>query len=195
MRFDVSLDRIIGSKARLKLLKYLFGPQAAMSENELAKIVGVSPMTINRLMKELFSLNLVHKQRVGNSSVWSVNKESYAYTVFFGIIKDTLRLPSPLGHLKKTIANGIPAGLVKKAVLFGSTAKAAARVNSDIDLFVLVKSEKEACKLSPYLEKLSSACFSLYGNSFAPYVLTEAQLEKKKNLSIFKEIEKGTRII
>lgn len=195
MQFELSLDKLIGSKAKVKILKYLFGHQASMSENELAKIVKVSAMTINRLMKELRELNLVSMERVGNANVWSVNKESYAYTILSKIISEISAVPTPLEHLKETLTGNIPKELVKKVILYGSVAQGKSRVNSDIDLFILVKSQKEAEELTPHIDKLSSLCLSLYGNRLAPYTLIETQLQEKKKLPLLKEIEKGIQII
>lgn len=195
MQFELSLDKIIGSKAKIKILKYLFGHQASMSENELAKVVKVSVMTINRLMKELHEMNLVSMERVGNANVWSVNKESYAYAALSKAINEIAVIPAPLEHLKNTLTDNIPKGLVKKVTLYGSVAQGKSKPNSDIDLFILVRSPKETEELSATIDKLSNLCFSLYGNRLAPYILTDAQLEEKKTLPILKEIEKGIRII
>lgn len=195
MQFELSLDKIIGSKAKIKILKYLFGHVASMSENELAKVIKISSMTINRLMKEMCDLNLVSMERVGNANVWSVNKESYTYIALSKIMGEISGVPAPLEHLKETLSANIPKELVKKIILYGSLAQGKSKVNSDIDLFILVKSQKEAEDLTPYIDKLSSLCLSLYGNRLAPYILTELQLQEKKKLPILKEIEKGIQII
>jgi len=195
MQFEVSLDKIIGSKAKIKILKYLFGHTASMSENELAKIIKISPMTINRLMKELRELNLVSMERVGNANVWFINKESYAYAILSKIMNEMSVAPTPLEHLKETLSGNIPKELVKKAILYGSLAEGKSMVNSDIDLFILVKSQKESKRLTPYIDKLASLCLSFYGNRLAPYILTEAQLQEKRKLALLKEIEKGIQVI
>jgi len=195
MQFELSLDKIIGSKAKIKILKYLFGHLASMSENELAKVIKVSVMTINRLMKELRELNLVNMERIGNANVWSVNKESYTYVALSKVIGEISSVPTPLEHLKATLSRNIPKKLVKRAVIYGSLAQGKSKANSDIDLFILARSQKEAEELIPYIDKLSSLCLSLYGNRLAPYILTEAQLQKRKKLPILKEIEKGIRIL
>jgi len=195
MQFDVSLETIMGSKAKLKILKYLFGHQAAMSENELAKVIKVSAMTINRLMKELRQLNLVSMERVGNANVWVVNKESYAYTALSKIMGEVSNVPTPSEHLRETLSSHIPKELVEKVILYGSVAQGKSKVNSDIDLYILVKSKKETQDLTPYIDKLSSLCLCLYGNRLAQYILTESQLQQKKKLPILKEIGRGIQII
>lgn len=195
MQFELPLDKIIGSKAKIKILKYLFGHLASMSENELAKVIKISPMTINRLMKELRELNLASMERVGNANVWSVNKGSYAYGALSKIMGEISGVSTPLEHLKVTLSGNIPKKLVRKVILYGSVAQGKSKINSDIDLYILVRSQKEAQDLTPSIDKLSSLCLSLYGNRLAPYILTESQLQEKKKLSILKEIERGVQII
>ncbi|MDI6892420.1 MAG: nucleotidyltransferase domain-containing protein [Actinomycetota bacterium] len=194
MRFHISLDKALNSRAKMKILKYLFGQEASMSEGELARIVRVSHMTINRLMKELQALNLVTMERIGNANVWTANKESYAYQVLSEIVKKIAEISPPLEHLKKTILKNTPKTLVREVILFGSIASGEEEISSDIDLFILVKSKQDKTKLEPFIDKLSNQCLMLYGNRLAPYTLTELELEKKKNLPLISEVRKGVQI-
>jgi len=165
-----------------------------MSEGEIAGIVKVSHMTINRLMKELRTLNLVTMKRIGNANVWALNKESYAYQVLSEIVKKIAKMPSPLEHLKKTLSKNIPKKLVKEVVLFGSIASGAKELESDIDLFIQVQSQQDKAKLQPYIDKLTNQCLMLYGNRLAPYILTELELKDKENSPLICGIRKGINI-
>jgi predicted nucleotidyltransferase len=82
-----------------------------------------------------------------------------------------------------------------KAVLFGSVAEGRERYLSDIDLFVLVKEDSDKFGVEKKLEEMSGKYEKLYGNTLNPYVLTEKEREKRKNLPLMKNIEKGERLI
>ena len=194
MEFHISLDSVLNSKGKMKILKYLFGQEASMSEGELAGIVKLSHMTINRLMKELRALNLVSMERIGNANVWAANNESYAYQVLSEIVKKIADIPSPLEHLERTLLKNIPKKLIKEVVLFGSIASGDEESESDIDLFVQVHSKQDKAMLQPYVDNLADQCLSLYGNRLAPYVLTELELEKKENLPLISGIRKGIKL-
>lgn len=194
MRFNISLEDVVSSRSKLKILKHLFGQEAPMSESELANIVGVSHMTANRIMKELSALNLVSARRVGNAHVWIANRNSFAYRALSRAVKAFSEILYPLESLKETIKRQMPSSLAGRVVLFGSIAAGSEEETSDIDLFVLVKSDEARRNLQHYLDTLSSECLSLYGNRLAPYVLTESELEQKKNLPLLKEIERGIEI-
>ena len=165
-----------------------------MSEREIASILNVSHMSINRTMRELAEMNLVNFVTVGKAHLWRVNRKSYVYRVLSEFIREISSMPEPLEDLKKTILRNLPGHLIKKVILFGSITKGFERPNSDIDIFILLKYEQHKEKLELLLEKLSNICFDNYGNSLSPYLLTENELKRKKNLEIISEIDKGIQI-
>jgi predicted nucleotidyltransferase len=165
-----------------------------MSEREIASILKVSHMSINRTMRELADLNFVNFITVGKAHLWKVNQKSYAYKTLSELIKGVSDIKEPIEGLKKTILKELPKSLVKRIMLFGSIAKGMEEVNSDIDIFILVKDKQSKGKIESSVEKLSNICFDIYGNRLAPYVLTEQEIKQKKNLKIISEIDKGIQI-
>lgn len=194
MKFNLSLEEVIGSTAKMRLLKHLLASAAPMSEGEWARILKVSNMTINRLMKEFRALNLVYSERVGNVSVWRVNKRGYLYQALLPIAKEMARFLAPRRHLINILQKGLPKTLIKKSVLFGSVARGEEQVNSDIDLFIQVADEAARTKLKSHLERLGDACLYLYGNRLAPYVLTQKEMTSKTRKSLLSQIEEGLQI-
>jgi len=49
-------------------------------------------------------------------------------------------------------------------------------------------------RLSSFENKLTNLCLDKYGNLLAPYILTEYEMEQKKQLKLISEIEKGLQI-
>ena len=179
----------------MKALKFLLNHKAAMSEREIASVLDVSHMSINRIMKELSNINFVNYLTVGKAHLWKVNRKSYSFSVLSKLLTDISQIDSPLNDLKKTIRENLPGSLVKKVVLFGSLANGSERENSDIDVFILVKNREMKSRIEPYIENLSNKCVDLYGNRFAPYILTGYEEKQKKDLDIIAEINKGIQII
>lgn len=194
MKFSDSLLDVLNSKTKVKIVKFLLTHEASMSEREIASIIKVSHMSINRTMRELADTNFVDFITVGKAHLWKVNHKSYAYKVLSELIKRTSSIKDPLDDLKKVLLNDLPKTLVKKVIVFGSVAKTLEKAHSDIDVFILVRDKNSKEKLEPYIEKLSNICFEKYGNRLAPYVLTELEIKKKKNLKIISEIDKGIQI-
>jgi predicted nucleotidyltransferase len=53
MKFNFSLPDIILSTAKMKIVSFLLNHEAAMSEREIASVLNVSHMSINRFLKEM----------------------------------------------------------------------------------------------------------------------------------------------
>jgi len=194
MRFHASLLDVLKSKTKLKITQFLLSHQAEMSEREIASILGVSHMSVNRTMRELADLNFVSFVAVGKAHLWRTNRKSYAYQFFSRLIGGLSDAKDPLESLRKTILSNLPKRLVKKVVLFGSVAEGTEEVNSDIDLFILVKDKQSKQELESSIDKLSSLCFEKYGNRLAPYVLTEREVNRKKHLGIIAAVQKAVQI-
>ncbi len=195
MKFHISLLDILNSKTKVKIIKFLLTHEASMSEREIASILKVSHMSINRTMRELAEFNLVNFVTVGKVHLWRVNRRSYAFRVLSELIKGVSGIKEPVEDFKDTLLRNLPRTLIKRVVLFGSIAKGSERTNSDIDIFVLVKDKQSKEKLEPKIENLSNACFEAYGNRLAPYIITEQEMKQKKNLKIISEINRGIEIL
>jgi len=191
MKFHESLLDNLNSKAKARIVKFLLTHEAAMSEREIASILKVSHMSVNRTMRELAGVNFGNFVTIGKSHLWKVNRQSYAFKVLSTMIKD---VKNPLESLKNTLLKYLPKNLIKRAVLFGSISKGSEKADSDIDLFILIKNAQNRNALEPSIEKLSNICFELYGNRLAPYILTEQELKQKKNLKIIPEINNGIQV-
>ena len=194
MKFHISLLDVLTSKGKIKIIKFLLNHEASMSEREIASVLNVSHMSVNRTMRELGELNFVNFVTIGKAHLWRVNRESYAFRALSELFKGVSGIKEPLEDLKKILLNNLPKTLIKKVVLFGSIAKASERSNSDIDVFILVKDKPSKKKLESQIDKLSNICLEAYGNRLAPYILIEQEMEQKKNLKIFSEINKGIQI-
>jgi len=194
MEFNASLINILNSKTKLKIVKFLLTHEASMSEREIASVLKVSHMSINRTMQELSEVNFVNFITIGKAHLWKVNRKSYAFKMLSEFIEGVSRIKDPLDDLKNIILKSTPKALVKKVVLFGSVAKGAGKLDSDIDVFFLVKDNKDKEKLGFALEKLSNACLETYGNRLSPYILTEQETKKKARQKFLSEINKGIKI-
>lgn len=194
MRFHVSLFTIINSEAKVKLVRFLLKHDAAMSEREIASIIGISHMSVNRLLQEFAEMNLVQYSTVGKAHVWKANKKSYVYQNLKKVIRNIEKIPSPILELKELILKRCPKTVVEKIVLFGSVAKQKEQFNSDIDLFILVKKEQDKDKLEMEIEKLSLECLDVFGNRLSPYIISKAELQQKNNLKVIEGVNQGIQI-
>jgi len=194
MKFHMPLLDVLNSKTKVKIIRFLLTHEASMSEREIASILKISHMSINRAMRELTNVNFVDFVTVGKAHLWKVNRKSYAFKMLSVLIEGVSSNKKPIEDLKSLLIKNIPKVLVKRVVLYGSVAKAVEKVDSDIDIFILVKNVRDKEKIEHSIEKLSNLCFEIYGNRLAPYILTEKELHFKRALKIISEIDKGIQI-
>src|SRR3989338_3739699 len=100
MIFRDFLEKSIGSYAKVKIIKYILADGGISSENEIARLLDLSPMTVNRVMKVFMELNLVTQSRAGGANIWKLNKESWSYSILKPI-KDIRA--NPLEELKSML--------------------------------------------------------------------------------------------
>ena len=194
MKFNVTLFDLINSPTKLNIVRFLINHTASMSEREIASILNVSHMSVNRIMKELAEANFVNNTVVGRTHIWKVNRKSYVYGTLSKIIKTMDTTLAPIEDLKKTLLQNLPVEIAKKIILFGSVSKRTEEPNSDIDLFILVKLQKHKDAIESYMEKLALTCLDRYGNVLSPYVLTEKDMKQKKNLNLIGDIQSGIQL-
>ena len=194
MKFHAPLLGLLRSKTKIKIVRFLLTHEALMSEREIASIVKISHMSVNRTMRELAHVNFVTFVTAGKSHLWQVNRKSYAFKAFSALLENLSAIKDPLKNIESTILSHTPCRLVKKIVMFGSISKGLERADSDIDVFFLLKTAGDKKKLEPYLEKLSDICFEKYGNRLAPYVLTEREMGSPNKAKLLLEIDNGMQI-
>ena len=194
MDFNVPPISLLKSEAKRKLIKFLLSHDALMSEREIASVLGISHMSVNRTMRELEQFNLVHYVAAGKAHLWKVNRASYMYKTLSRLTGSLEAIPDSISELKQIILKNLPKNIVMRSVLFGSIAKSEGKADSDIDLFILVKNSEDQKKIEDFIGKLSNTCLEIFGNRLSPYILTEHQYKQKQTLDIVKEINKGIQI-
>jgi predicted nucleotidyltransferase len=194
MKFSKSIFDLMNSPTKLNIVSFLINHTASMSEREIATVLNVSHMSVNRSMRELSEANFVYNTVVGRTYIWTVNRKSYAYATLSKIIKVIDTTSAPIEDLKKTVLQNLPLQMIKKIILFGSVAKGEEDSTSDIDLFILVNDQEKKDATEPYIEKLVHICIDRYGNVLSPYVLTERDMKQKKNLNLIRNIQSGIQL-
>lgn len=212
MQFRNFAENLLGSRAKIKVLKYLASEETITSEREIARLIGISPGAVNKTLKEFQNLNLINPMKVGNATVWRMNEKSYAYgylTDFFNKLKNK---ETPLSDLIEDIRRGLqkvkitlsgdskkaPARYlsgIKKVILFGSVAESRELPESDIDLFILVVNEKGREAAISAIDNLNIVCLKRYGNKLNAHIFTERDMKNPKHKKFLENVMKGIRVI
>lgn len=194
MQFREFAESLLGSKVKIKLIEHLLTEESISGEREVAKRIGISHAAVNKTLKDFYDLNLIKPMRVGNVKIWNLNKESYAYNFLKGSFESSIKT-SPLEHLKSTISSHLNyLEIVKKVVIFGSIAEGRELPSSDIDLFILVESEKERKDILPHVLSLNERCLRLYGNKLSYHIFTSKDMLNPKHKKFLENVNRGIKV-
>lgn len=127
---------IFRSQVRQKLLLIFFiNPERAYYTRQLEKMFNTPASLIHRQLKALEEISIVSSRPLGNLVLYQVNQKSPFYLQFHDLILKTYGLP----ELFRSIFNQEKKVIV--CFIYGSFAKGDFDSQSDIDIFVLVKSD------------------------------------------------------
>ncbi|MFQ6129847.1 MAG: nucleotidyltransferase domain-containing protein [Candidatus Hadarchaeaceae archaeon] len=195
MLFHEPSQTLLDSKAKLKLLSHLFSQrEVEMGERELARVLNLSNFSVNQLMKLFEQNNLVERRRVGAATVWRLKKGSYYFELLEPMFRRISTFPAPLEHLKNLVLSSYPLERVSRIYLYGSIAEGRENYNSDIDLFVVVKSGVDKEEIERANDKLRASCLALYGNTAQIIVMSESEYARKRGVPLVKQVERGLKL-
>ena len=172
------LEKLFTSKARIRILEYLFFHKKETYLREIAKDLGLSPSAIKREIDNLICLGLINKQK----NKLSLNESK----PFLEDIKKLFLKTDSIGY---PIKEALKKQDIKFILIFGSFAKGNYNSESDIDLLVIgnVKQQEIFRLLRPVEKSI--------GREINPIVWTPDELKKNKDKAFVKDIMKKNKIM
>jgi predicted nucleotidyltransferase len=175
LKKNEALNGLFDSPAKLKVLRFLAntGEDSKYSGREISRFLKIGVATASRILTELYNLKIVFLERVARSNLYYCNKENY-------IVKEMLiPLFKKESMLLKKAGEFIVSNIsddIMSAVIFGSTARGEDTLESDFDIFILVKNQTLKKKIENHLYKISHDFSLSYGRPLGEYILTKSEL-------------------
>ena len=198
MRFKQPFDTILDSTAKVRILRFFCRKGGTWSGNRIAAEVGINPMTAHRALRELRQSTLFQVQKIGNSLAYSLRDQHV-------LVREVLRpffdreagLRNRISELLTGALKGGEKAKVITVALYGSVARGEERPTSDVDLLVLVESERAKRRVADALDRFCERALKEFGNVPTPYVNTLAEARRKiqRGLPVFQNILKEHRVI
>ena len=142
------IETIIGSRAKVKILRLLLETKIAYSMEDTRKMTGLSVGVIHKTFHSLVKENLaILKKGEGKKRFYQANLDNkYAIklsAVFEDEKNERRSIPVHIWNRLEGICSELAAKIegIKEVMLFGSLARGELRISSDIDLFILTKDE------------------------------------------------------
>jgi predicted nucleotidyltransferase len=184
--------------APARVLRFLWKSRAEWSGREIARKVGLSAPSCHEALKKLDACGLVLLRRVSNMHLYMINSDSYLVkNAFIPAFEAQEAMPDQINTLiKKTLAGSPKDGILAIAI-FGSMARKTARLESDLDVLIVLQGKENMKRLEPRIENLRALLFRRFNLSLSPYVQTVSELRQKheRKLPLIQEILKDGHLI
>jgi len=167
----ISLSDALFTGVQQRVLGLLFGqPGRSFHGNELMKLTGSGKGGLQRELRRLSESGLVTVSAVGNQKRYQADPASPIFEDLCAIVQKTFGLADVLREALKPLADRI-----ELAFIYGSIAKRADTVKSDVDLMVVGKKKLSVQDLMGVLHD----CEARIGRRVNPTLYTEAEFERR----------------
>lgn len=194
MKFHEIYEDILGNKTKVKILRMMFEyPEKTFSEHELSRFTKVPQPTIHRNMGALVNSNLIMFSRMGKMNLFRLNKGSALYSAVQQLFKVEKHM---IAELERVITKMFEDedGVISVS-LYGSVLKGLERVDSDIDVFVVVADDADMERIDDIIEELGNMVRNRFGNPLSCVVKKRRELREIKHKQIYDQVKKGRTLI
>lgn len=167
------LEHILGAKSKVAALRVLIKSKIGFSGSTVAKRSGMGLLAIQNALADLERLRVVEVERGAVEHRYRLNFRHYLVAHGLQALFEGER------KLSKSLIDELRAlmeGKVTSAGLFGSFARGEIRADSDIDLMVIVGTQKEKELASRTLADAASMLSIKYGLPVQPVLIERRQL-------------------
>ncbi len=196
MNFHMDLiQECLRSWVHLKVLESLMQKPQAMSQRQLANVLGMPRVTIQRALRDLGETGLLKASKVGNATFWDLDRNGFLYESLSPALEGLPRITPPLLYLKRLIKDHLTGFDTFRCFIFGSVAAGTDQDSSDIDMAVILRGKAKVVspKLSKKIEELEDLCRQKFGKRLAVIYLHEDDL-KQRQKPLHQKILKGLEI-
>ena len=194
------IETIIGSTAKVKILRLLLETKIAYSMEDIKKMTGLSIGVIHKTLHSLAKENLVIlKKGEGKKRFYQANLDDKYVTKLSAVFEDEKNerrsIPIHIWNRLESLCSDLITKVngIKDIILFGSLARGELRISSDLDLFILTENDfKEETKARAICKKTDLK------NKVNPIFVTEKEwiLHQLKKSEFYESILKeGIRLI
>ena len=171
------LDDCLGSRAKVRLLRFFSSTREAVSGREAGRRVGMSKRSIDLALRDLVAVGVVRRKDIGNHSLYQLNPHNaLARHAVFRLFKGERET---IGEFFDTLRDLVEVDAVSPplwAGLFGSTAQGTDHPDSDVDLAVVVATNALVESMLTRLSEASRAFRRRFGRVLSPVVMSAEQL-------------------
>lgn len=167
------LERILGSKAKVRILRALaYNPNREFTIQEVAKETGLALGTAHPAIRDLVDTRAVLTRKAGRSIQYKINASHLLYAKLLELFEREIHAHA---EVAEEFVNRIGKKGVKSMVLFGSVARGEYRVVGDVDILIVTKDGG----LPPGTEEASQEILDKYDTIISPLALSSEEVRHR----------------
>ncbi len=180
MKLHNILDDMLDSKSKIRILRLLFRfPEREFTEREIARMIKMSPNTVNLALNDLRKTNVFLYKRIGRTHSYRCDPDSVLFPLFKELFGGERGMRDELISFLKDGSEG-----VGTCILFGSFARNEERFDSDLDILIITENKTNA---EARVEELAGDLARRFSITLAPIIFTTGELEEKRHKGFVKE--------
>jgi predicted nucleotidyltransferase len=171
---------LLHEDAQTRVLRFLWRSRAEWSGREIARKVGLSAPACHETLKKLDARGLVRFRRVSNVHLYKINPDNYlVQNVFARLFEAEAAMPKQVAAVVRRSLVDPPEPDIISIVLFGSMARGAPQLGSDLDLLIVLPTKEGLKALEPRVERLRALLFKRFSVPLSPYIQSLSELRRK----------------
>lgn len=173
---------------RARVLDVLLASAAALSGREIARRGGVAPTSAGDALEALYEAGLVRVRPDGRSHLWSIAEEHALVRLLRAWTAD---VDVEARRIVEEVLDEVPAALV----VFGSTARADDKTDSDVDLLLVATDPARRRRYRERSAMISRRLRLLLGRKVEVIVMDAAELRNRASSSFVSNVIRDGRVL
>lgn len=175
------LNAVLGSTAKVRLLRAVLPLAGAVSGREARELAGVrSQSGAQQALMQLAQLGILHEERIRGARLYRVNREHHLVPAIRALFEaEQSRAGAVRDVVRQQLESKDLLVRVHFVVLFGSVARGDARPDSDVDLLVVTDSARYTARVSDALHEAAERAERTLGVRLSPLVMALPRLRER----------------
>lgn len=172
MLFHNYLEKLLGSKTKIKILRALFKfPRKDFTTREISKLIGVSHTGVLKALKELEEMNIIELGTHGRAFSLKLNEESILASKLLSIFEMERET---INYLREELERSFDRANTISLAIYGSIAKKTEAPRSDIDLLIIASDKISA---EEQVSELQEKFVKKFGNPISPKIMSPEEFK------------------
>ena len=177
MKFQEPLDDILSSRIKVRILRLFSRTRGSYSGREVARLIGYSHNPTIQALKELEAQGLLNRRSIGASHEYTINEE---HLLVSDVLLDAFQTErNALLEIARIFQEQMGKDF-EEAIIFGSVARGEERLDSDVDILIIISDRADTGALEDKISEATSRAMAASGNPISPTIISRSEYEKRK---------------